>query len=89
MSELEQRVNKLENLINLFFSSSTLPHEVEQAFRTRLFDLSTDGLPDGFETAPLTSISSPSGGATVDSQARSAIDTIITRMEDLGLIDPN
>lgn len=35
------------------------------------------------------SVSSPTGGATIDSQARAAIDSIITRLEQLGLIEEN
>jgi hypothetical protein len=34
-------------------------------------------------------ITSPTGGATIDSQARTAIDLIITRLEVAGLITPN
>lgn len=36
----------------------------------------------------LSSISSPAGGATVDSEARTAINTIISRLETHGLISP-
>ena len=38
---------------------------------------------------PLALITSPTGGATIDSQARTAIDTIITRLESWLLVSPN
>lgn len=36
--------------------------------------------------APRNAISDPTGGATVDAQARNAIIAVITALEDLGLI---
>lgn len=85
---LEQKVRDLETIVYLLYNSSSIPHEVEQAFRTRLAGLVPD-IPDELALAPLTAITSPSGGVTVDSQARTAIDTIITRLESLGLVSPN
>lgn len=38
---------------------------------------------------PLAEVTAPSGGVTVDSQARSAINTIIDRLETLGFIEEN
>lgn len=90
MNELEllkQQVIELTRKVNSLESFETISYEVDSAFRTRLAAVLS--LPDGFEDAPLTSVTSPSGGATIDTQARSAIDTIITRLEDLGLILPN
>lgn len=86
--DMEERIAQLEQEIQLLKSAAAIPYETEQAFRTRLSDL-TPELPDGFDDAPLASITEPSGGITVDTEARSAINTIITRLEDLGLIQPN
>lgn len=38
-------------------------------------------------SAPLASISDPSGGMTIDAQARTAISDVISRLEALGLIE--
>lgn len=84
---LLKRIEALEQKFNSLESFETIPYEVDSAFRARFQTILN--LPDGFEDAPLTAITSPSGGGTQDSQARTAIDTIITRLEDLGLILPN
>ena len=42
--------------------------------------------------APLTpgaAVTAPTGGSTVDAEARTAINAVITRLEALGLIAPN
>lgn len=61
---------------------------MDAAFHDRLSDL-TPNLPDGFENAPLSAITAPTGGATQDAEARTAINSIITRLEDLGLVAAN
>jgi hypothetical protein len=86
MENLLTRLNKVEEDFNKLKSTTTIPYEVEQAFRARLSNLQTE-LPDGMEDAPLAAISNPSGGATIDSEARTAINLIINRLEDLGLIN--
>lgn len=83
----EQKLNEVLAFVQSLKASSTIPYEVDSAFRARLSSILD--LPNGFEDAPLGSIASPSGGATVDSQARTAIDAIITRLEDLGLVTAN
>lgn len=83
----EQKLNEVLAFIQSLKASATIPYEVDSAFRDRLFDIIT--LPDGFEDAPLASVAAPSGGLTIDAEARTAIDLIITRLEDLGLIADN
>lgn len=42
--------------------------------------------------APLTpgaAVTAPAGGATVDAEARTAINALISRLEALGLVEPN
>lgn len=88
IQKLQTQVDELQRRLNLLEDSSTISFETEQAFRQRLLDLFPN-LPEGFDTAPLTAITAPTGGAVVDSQARTAINLIITAMEDLGLLNPN
>lgn len=66
-----------------------IPLNVEKAFRYRLARYFEINLPDGFEDAPLALITAPTGGATVDAEARAAVNTVITRLENLGLVLPN
>lgn len=86
--ELKTQIDTLTTRLNKLESSSTIPFNVEQAFRDRLRDLVLD-VPSALADAPLSSITSPTGGVTIDSQARTAIDTIITRLESLGLVNNN
>ena len=80
IADLKRRFQSLEN-------ASTIPLSVDQALRKRLAEL--NNLPDGFEDAPLTAITAPTGGLTVDGPARTAINAIITTLELLGLINEN
>ncbi len=83
----EQKLNEVLAFIQSLKASATIPYDVDSAFRDRLSNIIT--VPNGFEDAPLASVTSPTGGATIDSQARTAIDAIITRLEDLGLVTAN
>jgi len=50
---------------------------------------STFRLGTGTQASRQSAITSPTGGATVDTQARTAIDAIITALENFGLVTPN
>lgn len=81
IEELEQKLNALEN------EYRTLANEYREHAHTGIDGKGVTAT--ALAGTPLASVSSPSGGPTIDSQARSAIDTIITRLETLGLIQSN
>lgn len=82
---MEERIAQLEQEIANLKSAATIPFETEQALRERLHDLT----PEGLENAPLALVTAPTGGATIDTEARTAINDIISRLESLGLINDN
>ena len=86
--QIEAKLNELTDFMNSLKESSAIPLEVDQAFRDRLI-IAPVSLPTGFEDAPLGSIAAPTGGTTVDPESRTAINLIITRLEDLGLVNDN
>ena len=81
----QKQIDEIWVFLNSLKSNSTIPLEVGEAIKARVADV----VPSGLNNAPLTSITAPSGGLTADSEARSAINTIITRLEDLGLVASN
>lgn len=88
MSPQEKRqLKEATEFIASLKTYSRIPFDVENAFKRR-FD-KYYAIPDGLELAPLAAVTAPTGGVTVDSQARTAINTIITRLEDLGFVLPN
>lgn len=90
--EQERKLDEVIKFMNALRNSTSIPYDVDGAFRKRLFGTTTIaslGIPGNLANAPLDSISAPTGGATVDLEARAAANLIITRMEDLGLIDAN
>ncbi len=64
---------------------ATIPYSVENAFKQRLKTTLLDNIPTALANAPLTAISDPTGGATVDTQARTAIVSINNALQQLGL----
>ena len=89
IEKLNQRINELENKLKLIENYATIPYPVEQALRQRLGITLFAKFPEELATAPITAVTAPSGGATVDTNARNAINDIITRLETLGLLIPN
>jgi hypothetical protein len=88
--DLIRRIEALEMEIRALKDASSIPYETDQAFRARFNLQRFDALPEElYENTPLSAINAPSGGTTVDTQARSAINNIITAMENLGLVTPN
>jgi hypothetical protein len=87
--ELLARIELLESKLQSLESGATIPKPVEDAMRDRLridrFE-QVLVLPDGLFNAPLSSVTPAAGGATVDTQARTAVNTIIARLQSLGLI---
>ena len=87
--ELQKRIEDLENKLKLLEAGSTMPKPVEDAIRDRLridrFE-QVLVLPDGLFNAPLSSVTPAAGGATVDTQARASVNTVIARLQSLGLI---
>ena len=82
LEQLKKQVEELTRRLDSFNSSTTIPFDVGEAFKAR----SNVG---NLGSAPLASVTAPSGGATVDGAARTAINSVITRLEDLGLISAN
>lgn len=91
IDELKRKIEELNTKIEMLNNSTTIPYDTEQALRERLRinDLSSLLNLIGLFTAPLSSITAPTGGVTQDAEARTAINTIITRLESLDLVEDN
>lgn len=93
IKQLQEQLDKLQAEFNLLKANATIPFDIYHAFKARIADEIYSELfavlPEGLTDAPLGSITAPTGGATIDSEARTAINTVITRLESLGLVNPN
>lgn len=89
-AQLIKDVAELKRLLNALNRSATIPFLIDRAFRNRFeldkYPIVAQSVAQGLATAPLATIADPAGGATIDSQARSAINTLIDRLQALGLI---
>lgn len=90
--EQARQLDELTKFMKALKSSTTIPYDVDGAFRKRFItdiDLSTFGIPNGITNAPRSAVTAPIGGATEDAEARTAINSVISRLEELGLITEN
>jgi hypothetical protein len=78
--ELRQRLAELENLFRNHTHNNLDSPEITE------INYSLLGLPTKLKTAPRPSITTPAGGATIDAEARVAINSIISALQALGLI---
>lgn len=86
---LQREIKTLQNENNLLKASGTFPYDIGVAIEDRLNISRFESLlllPTGLQSAPLSAVSSPTGGATQDAEARTAINSIISRLQSLGLI---
>lgn len=83
LDQLQEKTQQLRSEVERFKAGGTFPYDVEQAIRDRL------RVPYKLGRAPRAAITAPIGGATQDAQARTAINSIITALEELGLLVEN
>ncbi len=88
-NQVQDLTKKLELLTDVFYTQHFIDKEV---FMNKVYFQNTVYLPTkiaffGSQTpiSKQAAITPPSGGATIDSEARTAINTIITRLQSLGL----
>jgi len=92
IAQLERQVEELAKKLKAFSSFTSIPFDVEKAFKVRLaryFPPLPESVAVALANAPFTAITAPTGGTTIDAEGRAATNEIITRLEDSGLIAPN
>lgn len=85
IKKLQDEIADLKRKVDALGNIATIPYTVEHAFRHRLDIEALSDVPAGLSNAPLGAIGAPTGGVTVDSEARTAINTIRSRLTTLGL----
>lgn len=87
--EQQLQFQELVEFMNNMKASTRIPQDVDAAITGRLkskgFAQIKADVVRGLNTAPYGAITKPTGGVTVDSQARTAINTIIDDLKELGL----
>lgn len=86
-TEQEKKLNEVCEFMQSLRDYKSIPFDVERAMKRRMDKFYA--VPSGLEDAPLAKVDAPSGGVTQDSEARTALNAVITRLEDLGLIAAN
>lgn len=84
IQQLERQINQLSNVLSSILQNST----ATKIYFKNQVQFDAQGQVGFFGANPVkkqAAITAPSGGATVDSQARTAISTIITTLQTLGL----
>ena len=90
--EQEAKLNEIYEFMQSLKNSATIPYEIDASFRDRFITnlvLSDFGVPNDIANAPRTAVTAPSGGGTQDAEARTAINSVITKLEELGLVEEN
>lgn len=82
--ENQRKLDELYEFMQNLKAESRIPYDVAEAFRLRV----GADVPDGLVNAPVAHISDPSGGVTIDGNARAAVNSILDALESLGLMQP-
>lgn len=85
--EQERKLNEVVAFMKQLKRYDTIPLDVERGFAYRLKRFFN--APEGLNNAPFDAVGSPTAGMTVDTEARAAIDAIITTLEAAGILEPN
>lgn len=80
----EEEINKIWAELKKLNAASSIPFDIGEAFKIRT---GVKDFPQELKNAPAATVADPAGGATSDGQARTAINSIIDRLQELGLIE--
>lgn len=83
LDDLKREFDNLKREFDSLKNSFSIPSEIDRAFRFRF------KIVDKLAEAPQSAITAPTGGVTQDANARTAINSIITALENLGLLVEN
>lgn len=89
IEQIKEEMKKLQEQVKSLTAEASIPYDVAEAFRERLRIRYILDLPSEFSSLPLSAVTAPIGGVTQDAEARTAINTIITRLENAGIVSDN